>query len=550
MDTKQLLTCVKPIPSASEDNYDKGNKCPAIKVKEEPNDEYNIPPVSASVFNNQSENPNISVKKEIKTESIKQESIPLAVEPIFSSITPAGMNPKSLPTKCGPCNVVLETPEAYYDHFLSKKHDSIVRRGIKVQKNNDNSISATKRPAQENEKLSDPTSFASKKSRPYPQIQEDISTNPINRDPRLKPKDTSKKLTLAEYKEKHKVNGQQLFKKAKNLAEQDFPCPKGLPLPMDLQLQWSKQFDAIISPEIFSQCLQTKCLICNVSTNDVNNPKALSWHYLGQQHLEAVSRIIGVSPKTVARDIRDGTKAAKSLIPGSSTPIKNCEILTPLETFELGWTKNFTQEQPIPKFILDCCFKTTCMLCNVKLTSDISRKQHYFGKKHAKIVASVMRDPTKAQKHRQKTGQWKSFEICQNPPEEATVKTVKPVKPPENSVPPVKISTVRDRNIRLSHECYNFETRKTPCKFCRQYKFICKPYMNQDFHQGQKVTIDYIAKIPKRELQYLKNRKKAKWTTFTTFGYRVFCSHPDVEDFAGPANAFYGTNIECEFTMR
>ena len=547
MDTKQLLTYVKPIPSASKDDSDTANKCPAIKVKEEPNDEYNIPPVSASVFNNQSQNQNISVKKEIKTESIKQESIPPAVEPIFSSITQSGINPESLPTKCGPCNVVLETSEAYLNHFisekhssivlqsqypniplkteiktesikqesipssvepifssitqagmnptslptscgpcnvvletqeayrnhfLSKKHLSIVRRGIKVQKINDNSISATKRPAQENENLSDPTSTASKKSRPYPQIQEDTSTNPINRDPRLKPKDTSKKLTLAEYKEKHKANDQPLFKKTKNLAEQDFQCPKGLPLPIDLQLQWQKQFDVVISPEIFSQCLQNKCLICNVSTTEVNNPKALSWHYLGQPHLMAVSRIIGVSPKTV---VKDGKDAAKSLISESS--------------------------------------KNT---------------------------------------HRQ----WKSFEIGQIPPEETTVKLPKNFVP---SVPPAKISTKANHNLRLSHECRHFETRQTPCKFCRQYKFISERNKNQNILQGQRVTIYYVAKIPPRELEFLKNRKNAKWTTFRTFGMRVFCFHPDVEDFAlssniiggsGPPKAFYGENIKCEFTMR
>ena len=154
------------------------------------------------------------------------------------------------------------------------------------------------------------------------------------------------------------------------------------------------------------------------------------------------------------------------------------------------------------------------------------------------------------------TRQWKSFEIGQNPPEEATVKLPKNFVP---SVPPVRISTKANHNLRLSHECRHFETRQTPCKFCRQYKFISERNKNQNILQGQRVTIYYVAKIPPRELEFLKNRKNAKWTTFRTFGMRVFCFHPDVEDFAlssniiggsGPPKAFYGENIKCEFTMR
>lgn len=465
MDTKQLLKGIKPMHSDSEDNSKTANNYPAIKV--EPNDACNMPPVSVS--NNQSQYLNIPVKTEIKTESIKQESIPPAVEPIFSSITTSGMNPRCFPTECGPCNVVLETSEAYYNHFLSEKHNSIVRRGIKVQKANDFSKSATKRPAQENETSSEFTSTASKSSRTIP---DGSSVDKTNRDPRLKPKVTvEKKMTLAEYKDKHKANDQQLFTvftKTKN--EQDYPSSKSLPLSLDLQLQWTKQFDVVISPTIYSQCLQNKCLICNVSTTEVNNPKALSWHYLGEPHLMAVSRLIGVPPKTVAKDRTD---AAKNLIPGSSG----------------------------------------------------------------------------------NTSQWKSFQICPNPPKETTVKP----KRQDNFMPGIKISTIPNREIRLSHECSNFLTRTTLCKFCRQYKFKFERYKNRTFHQGQRVTIDYVADINKRELEYLENRKKASWTTFRTFGMRVFCFHPDVEDFAlssnikgeaGPPKAFYGTRITCEFTMR
>ena len=125
-----------------------------------------------------------------------------------------------------------------------------------------------------------------------------------------------------------------------------------------------------------------------------------------------------------------------------------------------------------------------------------------------------------------------------------------------NEAPPPKWTQISDHECKISGKT-KIKGARVFCEGCRFYKFEYEPGKCKSYKAGQRTKMHYKVAMSKAELDFLL-AKRGRNTLFCHFGMKVFCDHPDVQNFAlssvvktmaGPPKCFYGQNIKCEFTL-